>query len=516
MAKILGICGVGIGALFLVACGSSSGGGGGGGAALSSGGAPGNPCNVATVNEGCYGANPAKRVQCTAGKWAEIAACAGNEHCAELADPAAPGTTKRVTQCEANVVATDVTSGGDTTAGGDTTVGSDTAASDVGGKDVIVVDVLGGKDTIPGEDAIGPADTSKPDTTKPDVCTPKCAAKQCGPDGCGGSCGKCGTNEACDVTGNCAPINPGTLQLGESCFGQTAQCVAGSKCAANASLTDWTCQKERTPGQTCGPGLGECVTGATCNFTDTTLKSMKCYAATFNGSPCSVPGYGDCSTGTSCVYTDNQGTATECVSNVGPGGSCDIVSLGLCDVGTSCIAAASSGYQCMADAPVGSACGKGIGGCEPGSDCVYDTSAATSATCQAAGQIGESCGDYGQPNTCVQWATCTPDSSSASTAFHCRPFAVLGGDCGYNIGLCAAFLSCAYADASQTTLTCLKAGAAGATCGNGVGGCLSGYACFLAATGDPTGSCLDECTTSNLYSNGTCDSCLKADPDCLQ
>ncbi len=484
----------------LSACGSSSGGGGGGGGAVGSGGAAGSLCNNASVNEGCFGATPGKRMQCVAGKWTEIATCAASEHCTESADPGAPGTTKHIATCAANGSVPDVTGGNDTS------TGSDASTSDTGSGDTLVVDILGGEDTtIVKTD--GGADT----------CTPKCAAKACGPNGCGGSCGTCDGNQTCDASGNCVKQSGGTVALGASCVGTTDACVAGAKCAAIADLSDWTCQKARNAGQSCGPGIGECATGAVCNFIDSTLKGMKCYATTSIGSACSTPGFGDCAADATCVYTDNQGSSTQCVSAVGPGGTCDVISVGLCTAGYGCVPASSgSGYQCLADVPAGSSCGAATGGCASGSDCVYDSSAKASATCQAAGQIGDACGSFGQPGSCVPWATCTPDSSTTGSANHCRAFGVAGGECGYNIGLCAPFLACSFTDASQTAMTCLKAGASGDTCGAGVGGCLPGYACFLAATGDVTGTCKDECATQNKYSDGTCDTCLKADPDCLK
>jgi hypothetical protein len=491
---------VGIGALS--ACGGASGGGGGGGA-VASGGAAGTACSGATVNEGCLTTSPPKRMQCVSGKWAEIATCGANEHCNETADPTAPGTTKRLTVCVANVVVgTDASSGSDASDASTTSDVSDTASSDA----VISVDVIGGEDGT----------TVKPDTGK-DACVPKCTGKTCGPDGCGGNCGTCGGDQTCNATGNCVTSSGGTIALGLSCFGKTSGCVAGSLCQANANLSDWVCQKARNAGQSCGPGIGDCAAGSTCNFVDNNLKSMKCYAMAGDGAACSVPGSGDCASGETCVYTDAQGSATQCVPAVGPGGSCDVIGLGLCGPANDCIAQSGGGsYQCMAEAEIGSPCGAGVGGCVKGSDCVYDSSAKSSATCQAWGQAGDECGNYGTAGSCVIWSSCTPDSSDTGSTFHCQPFAAAGGECGYNIGLCAPFLQCGFADSSQTTLTCLKAGGAGDMCGAGVGGCLPGYQCFLAAQGDPTGTCKDECTTSNLYNNGTCDSCLKVDPDCLK
>ena len=485
---------------FMTACGSSSGGGGGGGGASASGGAAGTACNNVSANEGCLGTAPPKRMQCVSGKWAEIMTCAANEHCTETADAGAPGTTKHLSACIANAAQPDVTGGN----GGADASDSGTTP-DVGGSETLVVDIIGAKDTP----------TVKPDAGK-DVCTPKCSGKVCGPDGCGGTCGACSAGSNCDATGKCVGT-AGTITMGASCFGKTTGCVTGAKCEANADLSDWVCQKARNAGQSCGPGIGECVTGTTCNFVDSTLKGMKCYAAASDGAACSTPGFGDCGAGTNCVYTDSQGSSTQCVPSVGPGGTCAVVSLGLCDAGSDCIAQGSgSGYQCMAQAPAGSACGAGVGGCAPGSDCVYDNSAKSSATCQVWGQIGDACADYGTAGSCVTWASCTPDSSATGSAFHCQPFAAAGGACGYNIGLCAPYLQCAFADASQTTMTCLKAGGAGDVCGSGVGGCLSGYACYLAATGDPTGTCKDECLTQNTYNDGTCDTCLNVDPDCLK
>ncbi len=501
MAKWCNLTGLWSSALVVAACGTTTGGGGGGGGSVSTGGAIGTICAAQSANEGCFGGS---RMQCVAGKWALLATCGASEHCTESADPAAPGTTKHVTNCAASTVAADVSTGGD----------SDTTTSDSSGSDATVSDSAGGTDAG-GTDAIGQTDTG-PDITA-DVCTPQCAAKACGPNGCGGSCGLCNSNEVCDLSGNCVPDSGGTIAQGASCFGKTQPCAAGSTCAANADLSDWVCQKTRTAGQSCGPGIGDCGSGAVCGFTDYTLKAMKCYANVSLGGTCSVPGTGDCAPGGNCIYTDAQGTGTQCTAVIGPGGSCGVVSVGLCGAGYSCTPPTSgTGGQCLAEVPAGGLCGAGVGECALGSTCIYDSSSQASATCQSSGQVGDACGGYGQPGDCVPWAACTPDSSATGSTSHCRAFAASGGACGYNLGLCAAFLQCTYTDSSQTTLGCFKAGAAGDVCGAGVGGCLPGLACFPAAAGDTTGTCKDECTTSSLYSNGTCDTCLKVDPDCLK
>lgn len=48
------------------------------------------------------------------------------------------------------------------------------------------------------------------------TCTPSCSGKECGDNGCGGSCGACGTDEACSA----------------------GQCVAGNTCTTNAQCAD--------------------------------------------------------------------------------------------------------------------------------------------------------------------------------------------------------------------------------------------------------------------------------------
>ena len=42
-------------------------------------------------------------------------------------------------------------------------------------------------------------------TLQTDYCTPNCAGKLCGFDGCGGSCGDCGSGQACTSLGQCVP-----------------------------------------------------------------------------------------------------------------------------------------------------------------------------------------------------------------------------------------------------------------------------------------------------------------------
>ena len=485
------------------ACGSS--GVGGGGAAIgATGGVAGSPCNATVQNQGCLATTtPPKRMQCVNNVWTELGACGANETCAEQADPAAAGTAKRIAVCVAKSGGggTDASSG-DTLSDG-STLGDAAAADGATGGDVLVVDIL-------------QSDVAKTDTSKPDVCTPKCAAKQCGPNGCGGSCGTCAGNTTCNAAGQCE-ASGALLGEGQSCLGGVGACDTGLQCQATSDLTDWTCQPEKQANQSCGPGLGECATGLLCNFTSVAKTASKCYAPGGSGATCYYPGGGTCVAGYECIYSDAQGTGTKCAPTVGPGDACDVVGIGLCGPGYDCTPnAGSTAFECAPVAPAGSACGAGIGGCEAGSSCIFDSSSQTSATCIAYGHDGDECGTYGTPGDCVAWFACTPDDSSTTSTSHCRPTAALNGACGYNIGLCAPYLACSYADSTQTDLVCLKAGANGAVCGPGVGGCLPGYACYLAQTGDTTGTCKDDCTTGGKYSDGTCDACLKPDPDCLK
>ena len=103
-------------ALAAAACGTTAGGGGGGGV-QTVGGAPSTACNAAVHNEGCFNG---KRVKCdAAGTWVEIAACGTGQYCAELADPAAPNTGKKVSECKdipVNTVADAGGTGGDAVA----------------------------------------------------------------------------------------------------------------------------------------------------------------------------------------------------------------------------------------------------------------------------------------------------------------------------------------------------------------------------------------------------------------
>ena len=78
--------------LFASACGSTGGAGGGG----TSGGAPGAACNANLVSQGCNGS---QIVQCTDNKWAAVVTCNAPQICREKADPAAPGTAKKVAEC---------------------------------------------------------------------------------------------------------------------------------------------------------------------------------------------------------------------------------------------------------------------------------------------------------------------------------------------------------------------------------------------------------------------------------
>jgi hypothetical protein len=197
---------------------------------------------------------------------------------------------------------------------------------------------------------------------------------------------------------------------------------------------------------------------------------------------------------------------------------CGGLAKGLCEAGFTCMppSADSPDAVCTANGQTGAACGYGVGGCADDASCVWDSAAKNGASCQANGQIGETCGDYATPTDCVPWAVCTPDSGKADAAATCAGTHLANEECGYGIGFCTAFLGCSYTDSTKTSAACVLAKGKDAACGAGLGTCLPGYSCSLAAAGATEGTCQDTCELDSSYNNGTCDSCAKVDPDCLQ
>jgi hypothetical protein len=432
-------------------------------------------------------------------------------------------------------VATDgtLTDGGNATPdakdGGETTIdatGDDTAAQDV----VVLTDT--GKDTTCtpqcaaiecGDDGCGGSCGKCPGAApqciegickKQTTCTANCSGKTCGSDGCGGSCGKCGANASCEA-GQCKTKgNP--IAKGASCYGKSADCATGSKCMITAQLDDWVCMATLSAGQACGPGLGDCGAGATCNWTDVGKTALKCFAAVGQGQPCVLPGFGSCSDGLQCVYTDSSGK-TKCAPIVGTGQACSILQKGLCAPGQSCVpeTATSTTKVCTVDVPAGSDCGPGKPGCEAGATCIWTDTTKKKAMCYADAAIGEPCGGWGMPQDCAGWAICTPESGDPDAAATCEKAGLIGQICGYGIGFCTPHLGCAYTDETKTKAVCKKLVGADKVCGAETV-CSSGYTCALQNQGDTTGLCKDSCELKKTYGDGKCDSCAKVDPDCVK
>ncbi len=510
-------------ALIVAACGASGGGGGGGGALLP-GGVPGAVCDSNYANQGCYtGIAPAHRVQCDNNVWKDLGPCAANEYCNVQNDGSDPTGVKKLAICVASSTGggLDATSGGDSTGGGQDLIiaNKDGAKSDNGG----CVPQCDGKEC--GADGCGgncgKCPTAAPNCVqglcKSGTCTKQCANKQCGDDGCGGKCGTCSGSKTCNASGQCVG-GGGTLTVGSSCFGNYSGCPAGSKCAISGELSDYICQTVRSPGQTCGPGVGDCADGSTCGFTDKTKNTMKCYADVSLGGACGKYGFGTCAAGSSCGWTSTAATSAKCYTNGNAGAQCGGIGLGGCKTGLTCFptSATDPNSTCQTAGAPGAACGYGLGGCVDGADCVWDTSAKSSASCYALGSAGDKCGDFGTATDCAGFATCVPDSSDAKATGTCMDVKFSGDECGYGIGFCAAFLGCSYVDASQTTAKCLPALGLGKDCGIGTATCLPGLSCVPATQGATTGTCQDSCEAAGKYGDGTCDSCLLPDSDCFK
>jgi hypothetical protein len=515
----------------------------------------------------------------SSGVWLELANCAAGEYCAETADPAAPGTAAHLAVCKANTVVTGPDALGDAGAKADATAddsgAQDAKTADGEAPDVVVSDVTTGDVAIPDTklDTNGCQPQCEGLTCGPDgcggqcgtcsgvpcvqgncqtECTPKCADKACGPNGCGGQCGTCPGSAPNCVAGQCAAgckpqcvgkscgpdgcggqcgtcasgkscsagqcISSGaTLPLGASCFNTSKACGSNAKCMATADVSDWTCQASKQAGQPCGPGKGDCVDGAVCKFTDATKNAMKCYANVAIGAACGQFGMAACTAGATCAFTSSSGATAKCYADGMLDEPCGGLAQGQCQSGLTCMPASADipDAVCTANGQAGDACGYGIGGCADDASCVWDSAAKNGASCQPNGQIGDTCGDYASPTDCAPWAVCTPASGKADAASTCAVTHLANEECGYGIGFCTAFLGCSYTDSTKTTALCYLAKGKDAACGAGTGVCLPGYSCTLAAAGDTEGTCQDACELDNSYNNGTCDDCVKVDPDCL-
>lgn len=108
----------------------------------------------------------------------------------------------------------------------------------------------------------------------PAVCIPTCDGRTCGDDGCGGSCGGCGSNQACQ-DGTCVCACPG----GQVCLSngscatvcdELADCADGCSCSGANTEGIKTCA---APGFSCEAlvqvctGTAGCPPGQTCQGT---------------------------------------------------------------------------------------------------------------------------------------------------------------------------------------------------------------------------------------------------------
>ena len=442
------LCVATIAAGALVACGSSSSAGGG---TAASAGKAGDPCNPATLNQGCYNG---VRMQCTAdttsavgGKWALIAACSATETCTEIADPSNAG--KKVAQCKAAG-----TGGGDAIGGVDVSIlGGDASGTD--------------KDTGPAIGSCGDGFCNTGETAA--SCPADCATNNCGNGTCDAGETKASCPADCGTTTN--KCRNGTCDAGETAKSCPADCGG-----TTTSCGDGTCD----PGETTANCPADCPAAGT----DPTACLQANCATEYNA----------CGTDQKCVdlltclnkCTSASDTAciNACASTAGQGAVTEYTNLGNCGTTNNCFAGGGTTPTCG-----DGTCGAG----ETKANCPADcgTTTATNvcdAGCDSANAVGATAQCYCD-NQCNQYGDCCSADGTAkaktcagSTCASCNGGGPTAPVCGN--GKC---------EAGETTASCPKdCPAVTPVCGNGT-----------CDAGETTASCPGDCPvkTCTTYSD---------------
>lgn len=96
-------------------------------------------------------------------------------------------------------------------------------------------------------------------------CVPDCNGKSCDGDGCGGSCGACGSGEACSAGAcECAPQCSGKVCGTDGCGGTCGTCASNEACNAGACECVPECSGKSCGPDGCGQSCGSCDTDEAC------------------------------------------------------------------------------------------------------------------------------------------------------------------------------------------------------------------------------------------------------------
>lgn len=383
------------------ACTAAGGGGGGGPSGV--GGAPGQQCDPALFDQGCFGK---ARMQCDPATkaWVQIEICGDGLACSENNVSGAP-LSMRKTECKK--FSGPIVGGGGDVSGGDSQVGADGQSSDAN---------VNTSDTTGKGDLTGPTDTS----SATDVVTDP------------------------DTAGDIAKDTVKEVVI----VADTATTAKFSDCLAKACVEEWSsCGADTTcvTFLTCAGGCKDSACVTTCaqkNFSEATVVLSSC-AGTSGCMAAGSCGNGKC---------DSGETASSCPSDCAK----PVCGNGKCETGetaTSCKADCATTTDCCKqnsfNCGFASKCGKNCGTCPSGQACTANMcQGSTPDTC-----LEDNCG--GEISACQNNEGCAAIwvyaiLGNCAQKFNCQDNQCVQTNCGKEMQQCQQMADC------TKLITCLS------------------------------------------------------------